>query len=367
MDFYKTTAAFGATACLLMASTAFGDAIRSETFEGANDVGAWTGSVAQEAGSPAGVAPAGLPISSTAGAKVLSVTGSATNGNFSATASKDTLVDMMVKVSIPDSALTALDLSGDAAGARFAVAVDTTTVGNETKGVFKYFSGVTQENASGWTEVSSATFSDNDWVRLTMKFYYSKATPTCVVALNGNTCGEFPFITATTTLASIEVKGSTALDEVLVTQDSMDARFDLPNATYASTGIKNSWLSKYNVPWESAAGNAPDYTTSGLTVAQKYAFGLNPTDGSKFTLSFKQDDSQYATLSFPGFGAYGGTGSYVLQTKDGDNWVTAPTTVNNGWQWDASGVDNTVSIALPSTAGTAVQYYRVLASPTASN
>ena len=352
MDFYKTTAAFGATACLLMASTAFGDAIRSETFEGANDVGAWTGSVAQEAGSPAGVAPAGLPISSTAGAKVLSVTGSATNGNFSATASKDTLVDMMVKVSIPDSALTALDLSGDAAGARFAVAVDTTTVGNETKGVFKYFSGVTQENASGWTEVSSATFSDNDWVRLTMKFYYSKATPTCVVALNGNTCGEFPFITATTTLASIEVKGSTALDEVLVTQDSMVAKFDSDSAKpEGAEYATKKWLTANNVTW-------PTDSSAATTLDAQYKFGLDPkgTD-TTLPLSFAQDTSTTdATLSFPGFGAYGGTGAYFLDTSsDNSTWTLGETALTVS----GTGV-NTTTVALPSTAGQAV-YYRVRA------
>ena len=50
MDFCKTTAALGATACLLMASSAFATALKSETFEGTNDTGAWTGDVAQEEG-----------------------------------------------------------------------------------------------------------------------------------------------------------------------------------------------------------------------------------------------------------------------------------------------------------------------------
>ncbi len=343
MDFYKTTAAFGATACLLMASTAFGTAIRSETFEGSNDVGAWTGGVAQEAGSPAGVAPAGLPISSTAGAKVLSVTGSATN--TVGTTSGDTLVDMMVKVSIPDSALTELATGegGEAVGAKFAVAVD-------TDGTFKYWNG------AAWTTLSSTQYTEGAWVRLTMKFYYTKQTPTCVVALNGNTCSECPLIATATTLASIEVKGSTALDEVLVTQDNMDARFADSTATYGDTGIKNSWLSKYNVPWSNATGNAPDYTTSGLTVAQKYAFGLNPTDGSKCTLEFVQDDRQNkALLKFPGYGAYDGDGYYVLQTKTGEgSWGLA--SPQPGYTRE-NGV-NEFLVSLPNSAGTAV-YYRI--------
>lgn len=354
MTFYKTTAALGATACLLMASSAFGTALVSNTFEdGASDVGAtWTGDAAVATDTVTVPTPAGLPISNSAGTKVLSVTGSATNSNFSAS-NTDTLVDMMVKVSIPDEALAALDTtaSGDAFGAKFAVAVDTTTVNDVTKGVFKFWD--TSLATPAWTALSG-TYDDGAWVRLTMKFYYS--TGKCVVALDGNTCGEYPLIASASTLASIEVKGSTSLDEVLVTQDTMVAAF--ADTTATESGIKKSWLTKYNVPWSSASGNAPDYSTSGLTVAQKYAFGLDPTDGSKFALDFVQNSSPTtATLSFPGFGAYGGAGAYYLDTSsDNSSWTPGATALTVS----GTGVNIIQEVDLPSNAGQAV-YYRVRA------
>lgn len=339
MDFYKTTAAFGATACLLMASSAFAADIRSETFEGNDDVGAWTGSVAQEADTYTAPTPAGLPISATVGSKVLSVAGNATN-TVSA-ANGDTLVDMMVKVSVPDAALAGL--GEEAADAKFAIAVD--TVANETTGQFKYYDG------SAWQALSTATYADGTWVRLTMKFYYSAGK--CVVALDGNTCGEFNLLGAAVNLASIEVKGSTSLDEVLVTQDKMVAAF--ADETAVQGGIQKSWLTAYNIPWGNAGSNAPDYTTSGLTIAQKYAYGLDPADGSKFTLDFVQNaDSSTAVFTFPGAGAYGGTGSYELQgSADQSTWSAV-----SAAEGTASGL-NTFTFALPES----LKYYRVVAKP----
>lgn len=346
MTFYKTTAALGATACLLMASTAFGAVLESRTFEdGASDTGAaWTGDVSTVADTVTVPTPAGLPISASAGTKVLSVSGSATN-QFTGAANNDTLVDMMVKVSIPDEALSGLD----ATGAKFAVAVDKTTVNEVVKGVFKYWDATANSNEGAWTPLSTDTYADEAWVRVTMKFYYS--TGKCVVALNGNPCGEYNLIGAANTLASIEVKGSTAIDEVFVSQDTMVARFDQPNvkatgATYAT----EKWLTDNNVTW-------PTDSTAATTLDTQYKLGLDPkTAATTLPLSFEQDAlNNKATLSFPGMGAFGGTGSYVLQTSSDNSAWSGSTVVAAG----ANGV-TTTTVSLPSTAGQAV-YYRILA------
>lgn len=359
MTFYKTTAAFGATACLLMASGAFADATYDGTFDGETGAGTWTGGTI-EAAAVAAPTPAGLPISSDAVVenKVYSIAGSATN-TYAGMANAP-FADMMVKVSIPDEALTALDLTanGDAYGAKFAVAVDTTTVNNETKGIFKYFSGVTQENQSGWTELSSDTYAADAWVRVTMKFDYTNKK--CTVALNGNTCGTYDLLdNNASALASIEVKGSTAIDEVVVAQGSLPAFSGNDVIAEGATATKK-WLTANDVTWPASTD-----TEAIAKLDAQYKFGLAPdtssTAATTLPLSFEQNaDPATAKLSFPGFGAYGGTGTYVLQSKSGDAaWPTdgSGTTVNPG----AGGV-TTTTVDLPSTAGTAV-YYRILAKP----
>lgn len=346
MTFYKTTAALGATACLLMASTAFGDPIASDTFE--SNAGTWDGDKSLVGSVTVGVpSPAGLPITSNPSnpnvSTVLEISGSASNVYNSA--QSDTLVDMMVKVSVPDSELTTLE---EAASAKFAVAVDTNMVGDVVKGQFKYYTG------SGWASLSDTNYSEGDWVRVTMKFYYS--TGKCVVALDGNTCGEYNLLNSPNNLASIEVKGSTALDEVLVTQDTMVAKFDSDSAKpEGAEYATKKWLTANNVTW-------PTDSTAAATLDAQYKFGLDPKGtATTLPLSFEQDaDDDKATLSFPGFGAFGGTGTYVLKSStDKTTWTGSTVVTPSG-----TGV-NTAQINLSDlTAGTA-KYYRIEASATA--
>ena len=359
MTFYKTTAAFGATACLLMASGAFADATYDGTFDGETGAGTWTGGTI-EAAAVAAPTPAGLPISSAAVTenKVYSIAGSATN-TYAGMANAP-FADMMVKVSIPDEALAALAITegGEAYGAKFAVAVDTTTVNNETKGIFKYFSGATLENPSGWTELSSDTYAADEWVRVTMKFDYTNKK--CTVALNGNTCGTYDLLdNNASALASIEVKGSTAIDEVVVAQGSLPAFADQTAVVVDGCLATKAWLTKNDVTW-------PDSLTSDQKniLSSQYVFGVSPdvsaTTAATLPLSFEQDDDDdKATLSFPGFGAYGGTGTYVLQSSatgaaNSFSDVVPAATITSG----AAGSKTTVS--LPSTPGQAV-YYRIKA------
>lgn len=359
MTFYKTTAAFGATACLLMASGAFADATYNGTFDGETGPGTWTGGTI-EAAAVAAPTPAGLPISSAAveGNKVYSIAGSATN-TYTGMANAP-FADMMVKVSIPDEALAALAITegGEAYGAKFAVAVDTTTVNNETKGIFKYFSGATLENPSGWTELSSDTYAADAWVRVTMKFDYTNKK--CTVALNGNTCGTYDLLdNNASALASIEVKGSTAIDEVVVAQGSLPA-FAGNEAIAIGAAATKKWLTANDVTWP-----ASDDTDAIAKLDAQYKFGLAPdtssTAATTLPLSFEQDASPTtAKLSFPGFGAYGGTGTYVLKSStDKTTWTGSTVVTPSG-----TGV-NTAQINLSElTAGTA-KYYRIEASDTA--
>ena len=342
MDFYKTTAAFSATACLLMASGAFADATYDGTFDGDTGAGTWTGGTI-EAASVAAPTPAGLPISGATapeGNKVYSISGSANSGNLDVSGAP--FADMMVQVSIPDS-LESLDTTstGDAFGAKFAIAVG-------SDGKFKFWNASLATPA--WANVSDTTYTDGAWVRVTMKFDYTNKK--CTVALNGNTCGTYDLLDNTaSTLASIEVKGSTSIDEVKVASGSLPAFADgtakVDGATYAT----KKWLTANDVTW-------PADSTAAATLDAQYKFGLDPKGtATTLPLSFEQDaDSTKATLSFPGFGAFGGTGTYVLQSKTGSgSWGAASGAVISS----VTG-GQTATVSLPSDAGTAV-YYRILA------
>ena len=356
MDFYKTTAAFGATACLLMASTALGTSIESETFEDtltANTGWLAEGNAAEQVtlGSPiAAPAPAGFPTLASSSAKALEIAGSATR-TYSNLSSDPTMVDMMVKVSIPDDALVALSTEegGEAEGAKFAVAVDVVS-GEATKGQFKYWTG------SAWAPLSTETFEADAWVRLTMKFDYTNNK--CTVALNGNTCagGPFNLIADASSLASVQVKGSTAIDEVVVAQNAAPA-FSGDEAIATGATATKKWLTANDVTWPASTD-----TDAIAKLDTQYKLGLDPkTNDTTLPLSFEQDSSTTkAKLSFPGLGAYGGNGTYVLQSKTGSgNWgnVTGDdaeiTSVTGG---------KTAVVTLPNDAGTAV-YYRILAKP----
>lgn len=343
MDFYKTTAAFGATACLLMASTALGDAIKSETFE--LNEGGWVGGTNRVTATYSAPSVAGLPISASIGDgnHVLEIVGSATNTISGATAG-DALVDMMVKVSVPDSALDGLD----AEGARFAVAVD--TVANATTGQFKYYNGAAWVPVS--TDTSLSVYADGAWVRLTMKFYYDLGK--CVVALNGDTCGTFDLLErqndeSPKTLASIEVKGATALDEVLVTKETMVAAFS-GSDTIGNSIVTKKWLTAFNKTW-------PE--TASADLISQYTLGLDPNGtATTMPLSFEQNgDNDKVTLSFPGFGAFGGDGAYYLDSSpDNSNWTSGTTALTVS----GTGV-NTATVNFQSFNQGQAVYYRVRA------
>ena len=348
MNFYKTTAAFGVTACLLMATSAYGATSlpASDTFESTQ--GGWLGDVSLTESQTVTVPdPAGLPITTASGAistTVLTVSGSATNSYENA--SSNPFVDMMVKVSVPDEALSdlATGAGGDAEGAKFAVAVD--AVANKTTGQFKYWNG------SQWTPLSTEEFEAGAWVRVTMKFDYGTAK-TCTVALNGNTCDTYPLIDNTaSTLASVQIKGDTAIDEVVVAQGSGSVPAFADNSAKPDGRVATKkWLTENDIPWSSASA----------ILDSQYALGVaadaTATTAATLPLSFVQDTTTgKATLSFPGLGAYGGAGTYVLQSKTTGGW-SGDTVVAAG----ASGV-TTTQVDLPST----LTYYRIVPTAPAS-
>ena len=345
MNFYKTTAAFGDTACLLMASSALGTDVERQTFEGDLTGSPWlaSGNDAEQVTLESAIAaptPAGFPTAESTSTKALSIAGSATREY---NASGDTMVDMMVKVSIPDEALTALDTAsgGEAENAKFAVAVD-------TDGKFKYFTG---SNGTPWNALSSTVYTEGAWVRITMKFDYTSTDKTCTVALDGNTCGTFPLIASASALASIEVKGSTAIDEVVVAQGTTPAFADTTAKAEGATYATKKWLTANDVTW-------PADSSAAARLDTQYKLGLDPkTAATTLPLAFEQDDSgNTATLSFPGFGAWGGTGAYYLDASpDNSTWTEGATALTVS----GTGV-NTATVALPSIAGQAI-YYRVRA------
>ena len=342
MKSMKAAFLLGASACTLMASSVFATAIESVGFEDAGAAGyaQWTANTDASVVDDTVTAPvpAGFPTAAATSSKVLSIMGTAER-TYDA-ANGDTLVDMMVKVSKPDEALAALD-TDSLATTKFALAVD-------SDGKFKYFSG------TAWVAVASTAYENDTWVRVTMKFDYTNGK--CTVQLDGDTAGTYSLVQSAAKLGSIEVKGYTAIDEVVVTQDSLKAAFADATAVVGNSGVTKKWLTDHDVNWSTDL-NATVNDGSNLTLAEKFAFGLEPADGRKFALEFAQNtDASKALFTFPGFGAKGGAGRYVLQTStDNATWsgstVVAPSgTGVNSVEVDISGL----------TAGVA-QYYRIVA------
>ena len=133
-------------------------------------------------------------------------------------------------------------------------------------------------------------------------------------------------------ISSLKVVGTTALDDVKVTQVASssyvptynDPTTDKP-ITVAKTGSAGSvdvtlaWLDKNNVPAD--ATDAAD--GSGMKVADKYALGLDPNNGSKFEMSdmtmAKDGNTVTATITVPACTPPSGT--VKIQTSaDKSNW-----------------------------------------------
>lgn len=362
-----------AAGCALFAASAMGAAsnVVSNDFE---SVAAdsqislqegWTGYGTVTNGIPGYGNSVGYP---TAGAhtKVLAVEGRVTCSNTTMTASKPTTVDMMVQVALPDDGL-AFPFGTPTEDIQIAVGVDTNAVAN--KGELKIYCK-NKSNTAGWYSLGTAALLDKDtWHRVSFTFDYVNAL--CQVRLDGepmmtangylttdttNLPGEngswYKLASSSTKLVSVQVIGSTSIDDLLVKQDAAagatvnDVLPVLADANGSTGGVPNSWIEEQGIT--RATTTAPD--NSGMTVAQKYATGLSVTDGQVFAITDMSMSGTKVTLTVPAATARAGHNTIQYST-DKTSWTDAVT--------DASG---TVQVDINPTSGEApaVIYVRLV-------
>lgn len=340
---------------------AYGDAATlPEDFEsetvGAMSLTGWTGYGTVEA-TASQTLTAGAPIAG-GHTKNLAVDGwVAADLSLTSPASSDRQLDMLVKVAKPDDALDGMS----DAEAKFALAID-------SDGVLKYYNG------TAWTGLGYSAFTEGDWIRVAVIF--DSAAKRCKVSVNGNaattgykaatgdaTSGPwYAALNNPTTIASMKVVGTTALDDLVVTstanasyeptyKDSEGA--DIVVAT-GSTSVPLAWYDKNNIP--TSAANTTTGDGSGMTTEQKYITGV-ANDGSKFELKamvlVKESETVKATITLPTFAVATGYTAKLQTSSDNTNWTNSDVTPTSGGNAEITLSGN-------------VTYIRLVAVPSAS-
>lgn len=260
----------------------------SESFESGSTVSdlasaTWTGNgtiVAHEA------APAGaLPTGAASNTKKLSV-----QGNVKCTVTADaapTLVDLMIQIAKPDENLS--DPPEGVSDAQFALGVD------KDGSLKAYTTG--KGSTAGWVDLG-VTGTEGSWKRVTLNFDY--VAKLCQVIVDGapaltasgyvttnksaavavSTGSWYGLLNTPTQLSSVEVVGSTAIDEMVV-KTGADAEPAWPAP--AGDNPPQNWYAKQGIaPVDDLTTPAPD--GSGMTVAAKYQTGVSATSGEKFEI-----------------------------------------------------------------------------------
>ena len=341
-----------AAGCALFAASAMGAAsdVISESFEAPDpntavtgvttSGGTWTGyGTVTGATYTAAVAAIGTPINSAAKTKVLAVEGRVTHTLTTATTTqKPATVDMMVQIATPDDAL-AFPSGTETSDIQIAVGVD-------TDATLKIWCK-NKSNAAAWYSLGSTTYTVGSWHRVSFTFDYAHAL--CQIRVDGEPMlTEYGYLTtditnlpeqngswyklaaSTTQLTSVQVIGSTSIDELLVKEDTTATSVDsvlpaLADASGSQTingeSVPNSWIEQQGITRDTTT--APD--GSGMGVGQKYAAGYDVSDGKTFGVKSMSMSGTQATVTFDAANVKTGY-TYVLSTStDNSTWSDATT------------------------------------------
>ena len=292
------------------------------------------------------VLSAGAPLPKAAHTKHLSVDGWVTAAFDTDGSTNDRELEMLVKVAKPDDALT--DMTDE--DAKFALAID-------TDGKLKYWTG------SAWAALGDAAGYDNDtWIRVSI--VYDSSTKMCKVAVDGKIAmnGSTPWFPVLnqemTTLSSMKVVGSTAIDDVTLAKTAVaeyQPSFVGPEGEIKQDGsqVTLAWLDANDLP---ATQDVKDTASdeSGLTYEQKFILGNKATDGNKFELKSismsKSGETVKVTIKAPTFGTPAAGFAAKIQTSvDGAVWT------------DGASVTSGADVVIDLPAGTAkVTKFRIV-------
>lgn len=350
----KTLCAAG---CALIASVGAGDVTQkisqpfatptATTALGTGDYAAWSGNGTVTNSVTAVYASAtGKPIAGATDKNVLTVEGKVT---CTAGTTGPTAVDMMVQVARPDEDLEALT----DADVRFAVGVDKT-------GKLNVFCGPKSGTANAWHALPGE-YAEGSWHRVTLRFDYTENI--CEVAVDGNpqvsefgwqTPGKtgsaagcwYPLVTTGSGLSTVQIVGTTAVDDVVVTQGALSELVPALEGTGGTSTIPNSWFVRNGVSSTGVADSTPASDNSDMTLKQKYLTGVSPVSGEKFEITGVTPAADGLTLSVPAAQPPAGYEN-VIEIKNGTSLVeTQPIGAGSA----------TVKVAAPVAATGAVKY-----------
>lgn len=312
-------------AAIVMSGGAFADGI-SESFEGktvgdtltTSTISGLAGNGTYASGGAETAPAAGYPIQNASGhATALEIAGTVTYTESGTPTTGASQVDFMFKVEPTDELENP---SGE--DIRVALAVGTNDA-NTTTAPIKLWCATTDGGTADWVTLNSAV-ETGSWMRATLVLDYTGHK--CSVSLNGNPAlngtGKWFYFAnnSGTYVASITMVGSTMVDDLVVTHTALNS-YEIPggDAKVAASGqgsnVTYEYINKYGVTVEQATNSTYTCAGSGMTVAQKFDAGLNPTSDTKFEMqTMTSTSATAATITFPGNN--GAAGYEVIATAD---------------------------------------------------
>ena len=362
---YKTAVRASAfLAVLALSGGAFATAGISQSFE-ESEVGTAAATVDGKFSGNGAVANATLPAATGMGypisgthEKALEIAGTVTYSeeNGALASAGASMVDFMFKVEPTDELE---DPTGE--GIKVALAVGTNDVVNETAPI-KLWCKTTSSGSAGWVDLAPAV-PTGSWMRATLVLDYANSK--CSVALNGSPAlnnGDkwFYFVTSEGNyVSSITMVGSTLVDDFVVAHNASESSLAPAGANGAIAGgsrVTYEYINKYGVTVEQAQSSTPLNAESGMSVADKFAAGLNPKSATKFELKTMTMTSDSVTVTFPGAND---TSKYNVVIHDSNGAEVLPQGEITKTQSGEGEKTNTQTITIPSDKRDSLLYFTV--------
>ena len=349
-------------AAIALSGGAFADGGISESFEGktvgetltTSTISGLTGNGTYASGGAETAPAAGFPIPDASGhATALEIAGTVTYTEGGSPATKASQVDFMFKVEPTDELENP---TGD--DIRVALAVGTNAA-NTTTAPIKLWCKTASEGAAAWVDLASAV-TTGSWMRATLVLDYDNSK--CSVSLNGD-----PVLNGTdkwfyfannggSYVASITMVGSTMVDDLVVTHTAL-TNYEIPGGSTAvanAGGVTYDYINKYGVTVEQAQSDEPLNAESGMSVADKFAAGLDPKSATKFEMQTMTTTKDTATVTFPGANP---VGRYKVSAKTAGGTEVATGTISKV-STDGENV-NSAAITIPSANQDELLYFTV--------
>lgn len=264
--------------------------VGSDTFE---EYAIWTDSTAIAGWTDGGMVNEGTPTPPSVGypmqrathAKVLAVDGSISR-DYASSAETRQQIDAMVKVVLPEED-AALPVAGYQCGVVMSASGKALVVYAAPDG------SVTNAVAS------ERTFKSGDWVRVTLAFDYT-SEPTFSLRLDGAPCGTFPCVGGKRRVSGFDVRGNTALDDVIFTDGVPDFEIAADPSSTVPAGVKvpSAWFDRYGLAWNDTESDADG---DKLINWKEYLAGTAPDDGeSVFEMTGFKVEGNDVEVTFSG-------------------------------------------------------------------